>query len=100
MQLVGISINDETSHKKFISRFGLKIKLLCDKEGKISRAYNAMSIIGASKRKLAPIDKDGIVRYVNERFPLFFVGSGKLLKALKAVSKALRHLFSLQFILT
>jgi peroxiredoxin Q/BCP len=67
----GISKDSCDSHQAFINKFGLKVRLLADTDGKLCEAYGVwqekekngekkMGIV----RSTFVIDKDGIVRYV------------------------------------
>ncbi len=38
-EILGVSLDDEESHKKFISKFQLNFGLLCDEDAKVCRAY-------------------------------------------------------------
>jgi thioredoxin-dependent peroxiredoxin len=72
--VVGVSADDETSHKKFSERYALSFPLLADTEKKIIEAY------GVWGEKTAPgktymgilrttflIDPDGVIRKVYEK---------------------------------
>ncbi len=37
--ILGVSLDDETSHKKFVDKFGINFDLLCDTNAKVSIKY-------------------------------------------------------------
>src|SRR5712692_3541071 len=37
--VLGVSMDDAESHHKFIKKYGLPFTLLCDEDGKVSKAY-------------------------------------------------------------
>jgi len=37
--VLGVSMDDAESHQKFIKKYGLPFTLLCDEDGKVSKAY-------------------------------------------------------------
>ena len=45
LAVLGVSLDDAESHRKFISKFNLNFPLLCDEDAKVSRLY------GVYKRK-------------------------------------------------
>lgn len=86
--VIGISIDDETSHKNFGSKFGFLFPILSDTSKEVSRKYKALSFTGMSKRKIIIIDKSGVVQFVDERLPVFYLKSEKLLEAVRKISEA------------
>ena len=64
-EVIGVSLDDETSHEKFALKHRLQFSLLADVDRKISKAYGAIGILGLlsmTKRITFVIDKLGIVR--------------------------------------
>ena len=56
-EIVGVSADDERSHKKFIEKYVLPFPLLADKDKKILKAYGAWG-----KKNLYGKEYDGILR--------------------------------------
>jgi peroxiredoxin Q/BCP len=66
MVVLGVSMDDETSHKAFKEKYGLPFQLLVDKDGKITTAYD-VSGGGYAKRVTYIIDAEGKISYVDEK---------------------------------
>jgi peroxiredoxin Q/BCP len=69
--VIGISLDDEASHRKFIEKYGLPFVLLSDKEAKVSTEYGVYkekNMYGKKKmgieRSTFIIDSKGIVRKI------------------------------------
>ncbi len=61
--ILGVSRDDEISHKNFCTKYGLNFHLLADKEGKIIQAYKAKGRI-FTKRITYLIDPEGKIAFV------------------------------------
>jgi len=61
--ILGVSRDDEKSHKEFSTKYGLNFHLLADKEGKIIEAYKAKGI-PFTKRMTYLIDPEGKIAFV------------------------------------
>ncbi|PSF38390.1 peroxiredoxin [Aphanothece hegewaldii CCALA 016] len=66
MVVLGVSMDDEASHKAFKEKYGLPFQLLVDKNGKITTAYD-VSGGGYAKRVTYIIDAEGKISYVDEK---------------------------------
>jgi peroxiredoxin Q/BCP len=64
--VLGVSRDDEASHKAFKEKYGLPFQLLVDKDGTITQAYDVDGG-GYSKRVTYIIDGDGIISYVDDK---------------------------------
>jgi len=63
--VLGVSADDEKSHKAFADKFTLPFSLLADPERTIIEAYGVkMPVVGFAKRVTFVIDKQGTVRKV------------------------------------
>lgn len=66
--VIGVSRDDESSHKEFANKHRLPFPLLSDESGAISRRYEVIGglrgLLGMPKRVTYVIDKKGIVRGV------------------------------------
>ncbi len=64
-EILGVSSDDEASHKAFADKFRLPFSLLADPSGTIIAAYGVkMPVVGFAKRVTFIIDKQGVVRKV------------------------------------
>ncbi len=61
--VLGLSRQDEESHKKFSAKYHLPFDLLVDKDGAIAKAYGVgkFPVVGLLKRQSVLISKDGHV---------------------------------------
>lgn len=65
MVVLGVSMDDQASHKMFKEKYGLPFQLLVDSDGTITNAYDVMGG-GYSKRVTYIIDGDGNISYVDQ----------------------------------
>lgn len=84
-QIVGISVDSEESHRKFSNSCSFRFRILSDNDKSVSSKYKALSITGMSKRKIVFIYREGVIRFVDSRLPIFYLHSAALLKTLKSV---------------
>jgi peroxiredoxin Q/BCP len=66
MVVLGVSMDDEVSHKMFKEKYGLPFQLLADSDGKITKAYDVYGG-GYAKRVTYIIDAEGKISYVDEK---------------------------------
>ena len=59
--VVGVSVQDEASHREFRAKHGLNFPLLADPTKEICRAYNALGLLGMAKRVTYVIGPDGMI---------------------------------------
>jgi peroxiredoxin Q/BCP len=64
MVVLGVSMDDEASHKMFKEKYGLPFKLLVDSDGKITKAYDVEGG-GYAKRVTYIIDGEGKITHVD-----------------------------------
>jgi peroxiredoxin Q/BCP len=60
--ILGVSVDDIDSHKKFCAKEGLNFKLLADTDGKVSKVYGSLTNLGIVKfaaRHTFVIDPEG-----------------------------------------
>lgn len=62
--ILGVSVDDPESHQKFIDKYKLNFTLLSDVDKNVSKAYNALNMIGFSKRHTFLIDKEGVIKQI------------------------------------
>lgn len=63
MVVLGVSMDDEASHKAFTEKYGLPFQLLADTDGAITKAYDVEGS-GYSKRVTYVIDGEGKISKV------------------------------------
>jgi thioredoxin-dependent peroxiredoxin len=66
MVVLGVSMDDEASHKQFKEKYGLPFQLLADPDGTITKAYDVEGG-GYSKRVTYVINGEGTITYVDEK---------------------------------
>ncbi|ACK72022.1 alkyl hydroperoxide reductase/ Thiol specific antioxidant/ Mal allergen [Gloeothece citriformis PCC 7424] len=66
MVVLGVSMDDQASHKQFKEKYGLPFNLLVDTDGAITKAYDVEGG-GYSKRVTYIIDAEGKIMYVDEK---------------------------------
>lgn len=60
-EIVGVSVDDVTSHESFCASEGIEFPLLADTDGRVSKAYGSW-LTGRSLRHTYLIDPEGILR--------------------------------------
>ena len=63
-EIIGVSVDDVSSHESFCAAEGIEFPLLSDEDGSVSKAYGSW-LTGRSLRHTYLIDPDGVMR---ERF--------------------------------
>jgi len=66
MVVLGVSVDNEASHKAFTEKYGLPFQLLADVDRTITKAYDVESG-GYSKRVTYIIDAEGKISHVDEK---------------------------------
>ncbi len=62
-QIVGISVDDAASHRKFAATHQIPFPLLSDPDQAIQRAYGALAVFGLFKKRVTfVIDRAGVIR--------------------------------------
>src|SRR5881397_1118101 len=61
-EVVGVSVQDVDSHRRFAMHHGLNFRLIADPEKRVTRLYEALGILGIAKRVTYLIDPQGVVR--------------------------------------
>ena len=81
LTVLGVSVDSEESHRKFISKYDLNFTLLSDREKKIVRAYGVESPFKVAKRVTFIIGPDGVIKHVFTHVSTATHGSDVLKKA-------------------
>ena len=63
-EIIGISVDDVDSHKKFHEKYSLNFTILADPDKNVTARYGVKSGIGLAKRVTVIIDKSGIIKKV------------------------------------
>ena len=68
-----LAINSQSleSHERFAKRHALPFPLLSDADKTVCRSYDAVGLLGATKRVLVLIDRDGRIRWRCTDLPIF-----------------------------
>lgn len=66
MVVLGVSMDDEASHKQFKEKYGLPFKLIADPDGTITKAYDVDGG-GHAKRVTYVINGEGKITHVDEK---------------------------------
>jgi peroxiredoxin Q/BCP len=66
MVVLGVSMDDQVSHKQFKEKYGLPFQLLVDTDGAITKAYDVDGG-GYSKRVTYIIDAEGKISYIDDK---------------------------------
>lgn len=83
IQIVGISSDSVESHKSFCEKLNDKMILLSDKDKSVCKAFNALSLLGFTKRKLVLICPNRKIRYEKATVSIFFTDSNQIIEDLK-----------------
>jgi peroxiredoxin Q/BCP len=63
-EIIGISVDDVTSHKQFHEKYSLNFTILADPDKKVTETYGVKSKLGFAKRVTFVIDENGIIQKV------------------------------------
>jgi peroxiredoxin Q/BCP len=63
-EVLGVSVDDAASHKKFQDKHKLTFTLLADSENKVVELYDVKNFIGKAKRVTFVIDTKGIIKKI------------------------------------
>ena len=85
-EVIGISMDSESSHKSFADKYNLTLKLLSDVKGDATEKYEMKSWLpGRSARGVVVIDKNGNIAYHKvQSLSLFRPKDDEVLDAIKA----------------
>ncbi len=68
-----LAVNPQSleSHERFAKKHGLSFPLLSDSDRIVCRDYDAVGLLGMTKRALVLIGKDGTIRWRRSDLPIF-----------------------------
>lgn len=64
-QVLGISVQDVSSHDAFSGKHGFEFPLLADSDKAVAGLYGTLGPIGFPRRSVFIVDGDGVVRYAH-----------------------------------
>lgn len=70
--IIGISTDSIASHADFSKKYNIQYPLLSDEDKSVSRKYNALNFMGRNKRKFVLINKEGIIKFIDERVSILY----------------------------
>lgn len=65
--IIGISTDSVDSHADFSKKYNIIYPLLSDEAKTVSRLYDALNFLGRNKRKIVMINKEGIIKFIDEK---------------------------------
>ncbi|HYO62591.1 MAG TPA: peroxiredoxin [Pyrinomonadaceae bacterium] len=89
-EVVGISMDTADSHRRFAEHHQLPLRLLSDADGRVSRAYGALSWLpGRSARAVVIVGRDGRLRYRKvQPLSLFRPNDDRIIEEIKKAHEA------------
>ena len=78
VDVLGINPQSLASHQKFAEKHGLSFPLLADEGKSVCKQYNAIGLLGMTKRALVLIGQDGRVRWQRSDLPIFHKSAADL----------------------
>jgi thioredoxin-dependent peroxiredoxin len=63
-EIIGISVDDVESHKKFHEKYHLTFTILADPDKKVTLLYGVNSMLGVAKRATFVVDGSGIIKKI------------------------------------
>ncbi len=67
VNIIGVSVQDVDSHKKFYLEYNLNFTLIADYDKNVSKTFGVLRPSGLSERVTFIFDGDGILRYVFDK---------------------------------
>ncbi len=64
VEVLGVSVDDPESHRKFSSHYSLNFRILSDADKKVTQKYGVLGLFGMANRSTFVIDKEGIIRAI------------------------------------
>jgi peroxiredoxin len=68
-----LAVNPQSlaSHERFAEKHDLPFPLLSDEDGELCRAYDAVGLLGMTRRALVLVGRDGRVKWLRSDLPIF-----------------------------
>jgi thioredoxin-dependent peroxiredoxin len=80
IKVIAISTDSVESHRKFKEKWHFDFEILSDDSKTASREYDALNILGMSKRAIYILDENGIIKYKDTVLPVFYKKKDDLIK--------------------
>ena len=64
VEVLGVSVDDVTSHNKFAGNHSLNFRILSDADKTVTKGYGVLGFLGLASRTTFVIDKQGVIRAV------------------------------------
>jgi peroxiredoxin len=84
ISLIGINSNSENEHLNFCNNLRISFPLLVDSNKQVTKKFNALTILGTTKRKLVLINTDRKIIFEKNTLSLFYLNTSKILDTLRA----------------
>lgn len=78
VQVLGINPQSLESHEKFAKKYELPFALVSDPEKSTSKAYDAIGMLGMTRRALVLVGRNGEVRWTRSDLPIFHRSAAEL----------------------
>lgn len=78
VQVLGINPQSLESHERFVQKHELPFPLLSDRDKSACRAYDAIGLLGMTKRALVLVGGDGKVLWKRSDLPIFHRSAAEL----------------------
>ena len=82
--VIAVSTDSVESHKKFRDKYNLNFPLLSDKNKRVSKEYNALNLLGMSKRKIVIISPQKEIVFEDTVLPVNYRKPDFLLDKIKS----------------
>ncbi len=93
-EVIGISGDNQESHRDFAGEHKLPFILLCDPDGSVRKSYGVKKTLGLIPGRVSfVIDKNGIVRHVFSSQSRATAHVGEALAVLKSLTQSENHFF-------
>ena len=83
IKIIGININSSLSHYSFCTGNSIDIPVLEDNDGKISKYFDAVNLLGINKRKLVLVGKDKRVKFIKITLSVNYMDTDEIISELK-----------------
>ena len=86
--VLGVSVLNSASKKKFADKYGLKFPLLADTDKKVAELYGTVGPLGFPRRSVFVVNPDGVITYAHRAIAgLTFRPVEELVAAVAAAGK-------------
>ena len=86
INLIGISTDSVQSHFKFCGKINLNFPILSDNEKKVSKMYEALNLLGMSKRILVLIGTDKLILWKGSTLSFTYMKPAEILRKIGSLN--------------